>query len=75
MISYDPLWKKLIDLGLSKTQMAEKAGISRNTLAKMGKNEYIALEMIERISVKLEIPIQDVLEVKPTPETEGGKKS
>lgn len=48
MISYDPLWKKLIDLGLSKTQMAEKAGISRNTLAKMGKNEYIALEMIEK---------------------------
>ena len=28
IISYDPLWKKLIDLGLSKTQMAEKAGIS-----------------------------------------------
>lgn len=65
MISYDPLWKKLIDLGLSKTQMAEKAGISRNTLAKMGKNEYVALEMIERICMKLSIPVEDVLEVRP----------
>ena len=44
--------------------MAEKAGISRNTLAKMGKNEYIALEMIERICMKLELPVQDVLEVR-----------
>ena len=65
MISYDPLWKKLIDLKLSKTQMAEKAGISKNTLAKLGKNEYVALEMVERICMKLEIPVQDVLEVRP----------
>ena len=64
MISYDPLWKKCIDLRLSKTQMAEKAGISKNTLAKLGKNEYVALEMIERICMNLEIPVQDVLEVR-----------
>ena len=44
--------------------MAEKAGISRNTLAKMGKNEYIAVEMIERICMKLGLPIKDVLEVR-----------
>ena len=64
MISYDPLWKKCIDLKLSKTQMAEKAEISKNTLAKLGKNEYVALEMIERICMNLEIPVQDVLEVR-----------
>ncbi len=65
MILYDPLWKKLIDLKLSKTQLAEKAGISKNTLAKLGKNEYVALEMIERICMKLEIPVEEVLEVRP----------
>lgn len=65
MISYDPLWKKCIDLKLSKTQMAEKTGISKNTLAKLGKNEYVALEMIERICMKLECPVEDVLEVRP----------
>ena len=64
MISYDPLWKKLIDLKFSKTEMAEKCGRSKNTLAKLGKNEYVALEMIERICLKLEIPVEDVLEVR-----------
>jgi len=64
IISYDPLWKKLIDLKFSKTEMAEKCGISKNTLAKLGKNEYVALEMIERICLKLEIPVEDVLEVR-----------
>ena len=64
LITYDPLWKKIVDLKLSKTQMAEKAGISKNTLAKMGKNEYVALEIIERICMKLEIAIEDVVEVK-----------
>jgi len=64
LISYDPLWKKLIDLKFSKTETAEKCGISKNTLAKLGKNEYVALEMIERICLKLEIPVEDVLEVR-----------
>ena len=65
MIPYDPLWKKIVDLKLSKTQMAEKVGISKNTLAKMGKNEYVALEIIERICMKLEILVQDVITVVP----------
>lgn len=64
MISYDPLWKKIIDLRLSKTQMAERTGISKNTLAKMGKNEYVSLEVIERICMKLSIPVEDVVEVR-----------
>lgn len=63
-ISYDPLWKKLVDLKLTRTQMAERAGISKNTLAKMGKGEYVSLEMIERICVGLEIQVYDVIEVK-----------
>ena len=52
------------EAGWTQEKLAEKAGISRNTLAKMGKNEYIALEMIGRICMKLELPIQDVLEVR-----------
>ena len=68
-ITFDPLWKKLIDLGLSKTQMAEKVGISKTTLAKMGKDEYVALEVVERICNTLEITIPDVLELKEDPVT------
>ena len=40
-ISYDPLWKKLIDAKLTKTELAEKVGISRTTISKMGKNEPV----------------------------------
>ena len=40
MISYDPLWRELIVLKLSKTQMAVKAGISKNTHAKLGKSQF-----------------------------------
>ena len=40
-ISYNPLWKKLIDLKMSKAELAEKAGISRSTLAKMRKDEAV----------------------------------
>ena len=48
-VSYDPLWKKLIDLQMTKTELQEKVGFSKSTLAKMRKNEYVALEVIERI--------------------------
>ena len=65
-ISYDPLWKKRVELKLTKTQMAEKAGISKNTLAKMGKNEYVALEMIERICTALDCDIVDVISCLPS---------
>lgn len=63
-ISFDPLWKKLIDLKISKMQLAEKASLSKGTLAKLGKNEYVSLEVVERICNALNCPVYDVLEVK-----------
>ena len=36
-VSYNKLWKRLIDLNMSKTQLREKAGITTNAIAKMGK--------------------------------------
>ena len=63
-ISYDPLWKKLIDLKITKTELCERAGISKSTVAKMGKNEYVALEVIVKICNALECEIYDVVELK-----------
>ena len=48
---------------MTRTQMAEWVGISRNTLAKMGRDEYIALEIIERICNKMKLNISDVIEM------------
>ncbi len=39
-LSYDPLWKKPVEMKIKKSELAEKAGISKNTVTKMFKNEY-----------------------------------
>ena len=40
-VSYNRLWKLLIDKGMTKTEMRKAAGISTNVLAKMGKNGHV----------------------------------
>jgi len=62
-LSYDPLWKKLIDLKMTKTELAEKAGISRTTISKMGKNEIISLDVILKICNYLDCGIEDVVSI------------
>ena len=62
-ISYKPLWKLLIDKDMSKTQLREIARISPPTLAKMGKGEYVALEVLEKICIALECQLSDIVEV------------
>ena len=66
-ISYDPLLKKLIDAKLSKTELAAKAGFSRTTLAKIGKNEAVSIDVILRICDELDCDIVDVISYLPEP--------
>lgn len=63
MISYDKLWKKLIDKKMNRTDLKEAAGISFNVLARMGKNEPISFESIEKICSVLECDIGDIITV------------
>lgn len=63
-ISYNPLWKKLIDLKMSKAELAEKAGISRSTLAKMRKDEAVNLDVILKICNALDCEVYNVLEIR-----------
>lgn len=42
-VSYNRLWKLLIDKGITKTEMRKKAGIRTSVLAKMGKDEPVAM--------------------------------
>ena len=51
-VNYNKLWKKLIDLNMSKTQLREKSGITTNALAKKGKNEMFQQKCFARF-VKL----------------------
>lgn len=59
--SYVRLWKTLIELGLTKTELREKAGISTGTLAKLGKNEYVSTEVIDKICTALNCDVNDVI--------------
>ena len=61
MISYKPLWVTMVDRNLKKKDLIEMADISSATVAKMGKNEYIALEVIDKICTALGCEISDVV--------------
>ena len=63
-VSYNRLWKLLIDKGMTKTDMRKSAGISTSVLANMGKNENVSLETLTRIATVLECGIDDIVEIK-----------
>ena len=63
IISYDPLWKKLVDAKINRTELAEKAGLSRGTITKMGKNEPVGLDAILKVCNYLDCGIEDVVSI------------
>lgn len=63
-ISYDKLWKLMIDKKINKTQLSEKAGITTNAMAKLGKNESVQIEILVKICKVLECNIKDIAELK-----------
>lgn len=63
-ISYDKLWKLMIDKKINKTQISEKAGITTNAMAKLGKNESVQIEILVKICKVLECNIEDIAELK-----------
>ena len=69
-ISYDPLFKKLVDVKLNRTELARKAGISKGTMTKIGKNEYVAMEVIEKLCNVLDCDIIDIVSCPPDPASE-----
>ena len=66
-ISYDKLWKLMIDKKINKTQLSEKAGITTNAMAKLGKNESVQIEILAKICKVLDCNIEDIAEVYPNP--------
>ncbi len=65
MISYNKLWKMMIDCGLNKTQLREKTGITTNAIAKMGKGEKVSMDVLVRICRALNCNIGDIMDVLP----------
>ena len=61
-VSYDKLWKLLIDKKMNRTDLKEMAGISFNVLAKMGKGEFISMESLYKICLSLNCNVGDIIE-------------
>lgn len=65
MISYKPFQKMLIDKNLKKQEVLKLAGISNATMAKLNTNEYVSLEIIDKICAALNCQPGDLLEYIP----------
>lgn len=61
-MSYNRLWKLLIDKGIKKSALREIADVSSSTLAKMNKGENITTDVILRICKALDCRVEDIME-------------
>lgn len=64
-ISYNKLFKLLIDKKMKKKELCELAGISPSTISKMGRNEIVSMEVVAKICLNLNCTVDDILEILP----------
>lgn len=62
-VSYRKLWKLLIDKDMKKKDFCLSSGISTNALAKLGKNERVTTDVIDKICCALNCDVGDVMEI------------
>ncbi len=61
-ISYNKLWKMLIDKGMKKSDLKEQAGISSASIAKLGKGENITTDVLIKICESMNCHLEDIME-------------
>ena len=66
-ISYKKLWKLLIDKDMLKKDLQKKAGISSDSITKLGKNENVNTDILEKICKALDCDISDIMEMSEDP--------
>jgi len=66
-ISYKKLWKLLIDRDMLKKDLQQKAGISSASITKLGKNENVNTDILEKICKALGCDISDIMEMNEEP--------
>ena len=64
-VSYNKLWKLLIDKNMKKKELGEAAGISNSLIAKLGKNENVTVDVLVRICSALNCGMDDIMELIP----------
>ncbi len=61
-VSYNRLWKLLIDKKISKAELRRATGISPNTMTKLNRDEEVTLSVLSKICESLEVDIGDIVE-------------
>lgn len=61
-VKYDKLFHLLIDKKMTNAQLAEKAQVSANIIARLKKDQYISMESIEKLCNALDCNIDDIME-------------
>lgn len=63
MISYNKLWKRLIDINMKKRELKEVTGIGSTTLTKLNNDEPVSMDVMIKICVALKCNIGDIMDV------------
>ena len=61
-VSYNKLWKMMIDKHISKTELTHLAGISTNAMAKLGRDEDVRVRILEKLCTALDGKLDDIVE-------------
>ena len=61
-VSYNKLWKLIIDRGINKSELRALTGIGTNTLAKLSKNQPVSMEVLLKICSRLDCDISNICE-------------
>ena len=64
-VNYDKLWVILKERDMLKTDLIKAAKISTNAMAKLGKNEYVSVEVLVKICSTLGCTLDDIMEIVP----------
>ena len=62
-ISYNKLWKLLIDKNMNKQDLRKASGVSPASIAKLGKGENVTTDILLKICAALDCGIEDIMEV------------
>lgn len=62
-VSYRKLWKLLIDKDMKKKELRAVSGISTNALAKLGKNDRVGTDVLDKICLALNCDVGDIMEI------------
>lgn len=61
-IQYNKLWKILIDKNMNKVQLKKEVVVSSNSIAKLGKNEAVRMDVLMKIATVLDCKVEDLFE-------------